>query len=103
MLRKNEILCPEVRIVFDKEADKVRYDGKIVECAYDKQHAHWTFLRERVDKKLPNAYTVYEKVQKSIRDNITQQELVNRIVDLFSESHVYQRDREKLAAYDPKT
>ena len=86
---------------FPNEGDKERYNGKIIECAYNQQTNRWIFLRERVDKKSPNAYSVYEKVLKSIRDNITQQELVNRMLDLFTESAIYAQDREKLANYNP--
>jgi len=101
LLRRNEILCQDVPVVFDNEEDKDLYDGKIIECAYDKDNDRWTFLRERVDKSLPNAYTVYEKVLKSIRDNITQEELIDRMLELFSVSDLYERDRQKLAALDP--
>ena len=100
MLKKNEILCQDVRVTFEKEEDRDRYDGKIIECTYDMKNDRWTFLRERLDKRLPNAYTVYEKVLKSIQDNITQQELVHKMLELFSVSDLYEKDREKLAAYD---
>lgn len=100
LLRRIEIPCDKVKIVF-KDGDGKRFDGKIVECSYDRVHDRWLFLRERVDKKLPNAYNVYEKVLKSIGDNITQQELVNRMLNLFAESEFYEKDREKLADYHP--
>lgn len=91
------MICKEARVTFESE-DAKEFDGKIIECSYDGQHDQWVFLRERVDKKLPNAYNVYEKVLQSIRDNITQSELVDRMLELFKESALYEKDRAKLAA-----
>jgi len=91
-------LCEGAKVLFKDQGDKFKYDGKIIECSYDKMNDCWLFMRERVDKSLPNALTVYEKVLKSINDNITQEELIERMLHLFAESDVYQKDREKLAA-----
>ena len=43
------------------------HNGHIVECAYDHEAGAWTYMRDRRDKKLPNAYRVFEKVFSSIK------------------------------------
>ena len=50
--------------------------NKIVECAWNAETAKWTFMRVRPDKDAPNAYHVYEKVVRSIQDNITEDVLL---------------------------
>jgi len=67
-----------------------------VECSFDKEERVWKFLRERPDKKHPNGQSVYEKVVNSIRDNITQEELLEHILNTFKDSELYSKDREKL-------
>lgn len=56
--------------------DARELSGKIVECAYDAARSCWTFLRVRTDKDEPNAVSTYEKVVQSIRDNITEADLL---------------------------
>jgi mRNA-capping enzyme len=46
------------------------YDGRVVECSWDKPTGSWVFLRERTDKTDPNAFAVFEKVVGSIVDDI---------------------------------
>lgn len=91
--------CPEAKVVFQNQEDEDKYDGKIIECGFDQTSSQWLFLRERVDKQRPNAYNVYEKVLKSIRDNITQEELIEKMLNWFSTAELYQKDREKLAEH----
>lgn len=55
--------------------------GKIVECVWDKERQCWVFMRERKDKDKPNAYMVYEKVMKSIEDDINDHVLLEVIDD----------------------
>ena len=50
--------------------------NKIVECAWNGETRKWVFMRVRPDKDTPNAYHVYEKVVKSIEDNITEEVLL---------------------------
>jgi mRNA-capping enzyme len=50
--------------------------NKIVECAWNGETGKWVFMRVRPDKDAPNAYHVYEKVVKSIQDNITEEVLL---------------------------
>lgn len=98
MLDRGEVPCEDVQIVFENDSDRRQYNGKIVECSYDKESKVWRFLRERPDKKHPNAIAVFEKVKKSIKDNITQDELTEQISNIFTSSEIYTKDREKLAS-----
>jgi mRNA guanylyltransferase len=50
-------------------------DGAIVECNKDEQK-RWRFYRFREDKKEPNHYTTVQKVQESIEDGVTEDELI---------------------------
>lgn len=56
--------------------DARELSGKIVECAWDGARSCWLFLRVRTDKDEPNAVSTYEKVMQSIRDNITERDLL---------------------------
>ena len=50
--------------------------GAVVECVWDPRRRGWKKLRLRTDKQMPNAYTVYQSVIKTIEENITSEELV---------------------------
>ena len=56
--------------------DPLDLANKIVECAWNGDTRKWVFMRVRPDKDAPNAYHVYEKVVKSIEDNITEEVLL---------------------------
>eukprot|EP00834_Sanchytrium_tribonematis_P004798 NODE_255_length_11697_cov_0.569495.p9 type:complete len:108 gc:universal NODE_255_length_11697_cov_0.569495:1188-1511(+) len=57
------------------EADCESLEGKIVECKLD--GSHWMYMRFRDDKDEPNHISTYEKVLKSIEDNITSEVLLS--------------------------
>jgi mRNA-capping enzyme len=57
---------PGARVEFPDGQDPADYDQKVVECSYDKDRDAWLFLRCRTDKETPNAWHVYESVQRSI-------------------------------------
>jgi len=67
------------------------YNGRIIECAWDGDLQAWSFMRERRDKTLPNAETVYEKVWASIKDNITEEDLLLEIEQALKKG-VYDED-----------
>jgi mRNA-capping enzyme len=52
------------------------YDGRVVECAWDRDAKSWVFLRERTDKGDPNAFAVFEKVVGSILDDIQERDVL---------------------------
>ena len=63
----------------DPKTVHLQYDGKIIECTWDPETAAWVFMRDRKDKTLPNAETVYQKVWRSIEDNILEEDLLQAI------------------------
>ena len=65
--------------------------GRIVECSWDPHTETWVFMRERRDKRLPNAGSVYAKVVRSISDNIDQDRLVAHIAQATKEA-IYAKD-----------
>ena len=83
-------------VVFDKGEYTVNdpakeLDGRIIECAWDQERQVWSFMRERRDKKLPNAFSVYELVVTSIKDNIQDADLLKSIDEAVKED-VYDED-----------
>ena len=74
-----------------KNADPAEMDGHIIECTFDSETKTWLYLRERKDKDTPNAYHVFEKVMRSITDNITQEDLVSFISQAIQKP-AYQKD-----------
>lgn len=72
--------------------DSEELNGRVIECTFLKEMGAWKFLRERKDKDTPNAYHVFEKVQKSIMDNITQDFLLDYLQEALQQD-VYAKDR----------
>jgi mRNA-capping enzyme len=64
----------------------------VIECTWNKEQQTWKFLRDRKDKETPNAYHVYEKVMKSIDDNINEEVLLEA-VDQALKNTIYDKDR----------
>ena len=64
----------------------------VIECTWDKEQQTWRFLRERKDKETPNAFHVYEKVMKSIEDDINEGVLLDA-VDEALQNELYAKDR----------
>ncbi|GAB4819049.1 hypothetical protein N2152v2_006095 [Parachlorella kessleri] len=67
------------KVVFPEHDPAELHNGHIVECAYDHEAGAWTYMRDRRDKKLPNAYRVFEKVFSSIQDNITEDDILEYV------------------------
>lgn len=71
------------RVVFKgDEPDPLSYSGKIIECSWDTEAEVWTCMRIRVDKSTPNDFNTYRKVMRSIKDNITEDVLLNEIGEI---------------------
>ncbi|KAJ4704509.1 mRNA-capping enzyme-like [Melia azedarach] len=58
------------------------YSGKIIECGWSPEEQSWKFMRARTDKSTPNDFNTYKKVMRSIRDNITEDVLLNEINEI---------------------
>ncbi|KAK7285378.1 hypothetical protein RJT34_20147 [Clitoria ternatea] len=70
--------------VFLKDASDISsYSGKIIECYWDSLENHWVCMRTRVDKATPNDINTYRKVMRSIKDNITEDVLLNEINEII--------------------
>ena len=65
--------------------------GKIIECTWDPESDSWVFMRDRKDKTLPNAESVYQKVWKSIEDNIQEEDLLS-VINESLKNEVYAPD-----------
>ena len=75
--------------MFPDKEDVVQHNGEIIECNWDAKQEAWMYMRERRDKKMPNAWHVYEKVLQSIQDNITPSHLVEIIRKATNGNPVY--------------
>ncbi|KAJ8531175.1 hypothetical protein K7X08_026609 [Anisodus acutangulus] len=73
----------QTRVVFPDGSDPSDYSGKIIECSWDANNKAWVWMRTRVDKGTPNDYRTYEKVMRSITDNITEEVLLNEISEII--------------------
>ena len=73
------MLSSGAKVIFPDKEDAKHHNGEIIECSWDAKHEAWTYMRDRRDKKTPNAWHVYEKVLQSIKDNITPSNLVDII------------------------
>ena len=69
----------DAKVIFPGGENPASYDKKIIECSWDPQQQAWSFMRQRTDKTLPNAVHVYELVVASIRDDIREGELLEKI------------------------
>ncbi|KAI3883069.1 hypothetical protein MKW92_014077 [Papaver armeniacum] len=61
-----------------EDASEFLSSGNIIECSYYEENV-WCFMRVRKDKDTPNAFRTYESVMRSIKDNITQEVLLDHI------------------------
>ncbi|XP_029125111.1 mRNA-capping enzyme isoform X2 [Cajanus cajan] len=71
------------RVEFTDGSDPSLYSGKIIECSWDFDKLEWIFMRIRTDKSTPNEFNTYRKVMRSIRDNITEEDLLNEISEII--------------------
>ncbi|XP_039059115.1 mRNA-capping enzyme-like isoform X2 [Hibiscus syriacus] len=59
------------------------FNGKIIECSWDPDQQVWVYMRFRTDKSTPNDFNTFKKVMRSIRDNITDEILLNEINEII--------------------
>ncbi|XWS55565.1 hypothetical protein CRYUN_Cryun09bG0011100 [Craigia yunnanensis] len=59
------------------------FSGKIIECSWDSDQKVWVYMRIRTDKSTPNDINTFKKVMRSIRDNITEEILINEINEII--------------------
>ncbi|CAJ2656047.1 unnamed protein product [Trifolium pratense] len=71
------------KVAFKDGSDPSLYSGKIIECTWDFDNLEWIFLRIRTDKSTPNEFNTYRKVMRSIKDNITEEDLLNEINEII--------------------
>ncbi|GFZ02233.1 mRNA capping enzyme family protein [Actinidia rufa] len=64
-------------------SDPESYSRKIIECSWGSEEDVWKFMRIRTDKATPNDINTYKKVMRSIRDNITEDVLLNEIHEII--------------------
>ncbi|KAI3848005.1 hypothetical protein MKX03_001117, partial [Papaver bracteatum] len=55
--------------------------GSIIECSYYKENV-WCFMRVRKDRDTPNAFRTYKSVMRSIKDNITEEVLLDEMREI---------------------
>lgn len=75
--------------------DAERLVDTIIECSWNAEEQTWSYMRERRDKDTPNAYHVFEKVMKSIEDNIKQEDLLDAVTEALQNS-IYAKDKLKI-------
>ncbi|KAI4301275.1 hypothetical protein L6164_034568 [Bauhinia variegata] len=71
------------RVIFKDASDISSYSGMIIECSWDSERSHWVCMRTRTDKSTPNEINTYRKVMRSIKDNITEDVLLNEIDEII--------------------
>ncbi|XP_021753647.1 mRNA-capping enzyme-like isoform X2 [Chenopodium quinoa] len=81
--RGKKRLMDNNRVTFGDDVDPSTYSGKIVECSFDSEENIWVCMRVRIDKNTPNEFNTYRKVMKSIKDNITEEVLLNEIGEII--------------------
>ncbi|KAL2923090.1 mRNA-capping enzyme [Bienertia sinuspersici] len=81
--RGKKRLMENNRVMFRDDVDPSPYSGKIVECSFDTEENLWVCMRVRADKTTPNEFNTYRKVMKSIKDNITEEVLLNEIGEII--------------------
>ncbi|XP_050378086.1 uncharacterized protein LOC126795288 [Argentina anserina] len=82
------------RIRFNDSVDSF-YFGKILECSWDSETREWVYMRTRTDKSSPNDINTHNKIMQSIKDNITEEVLlneINKIIRLPTYVHKIQKD-----------
>ncbi|XP_024443459.1 uncharacterized protein LOC18106297 isoform X3 [Populus trichocarpa] len=71
------------RVAFKDDLDPSSYSGKIIECSWASEEHVWVCMRVRTDKSTPNEFNTYKKVMRSIKDNITEDVLLNEIYEII--------------------
>ncbi|XP_004301983.1 PREDICTED: mRNA-capping enzyme-like [Fragaria vesca subsp. vesca] len=69
------------RITF-KDGMESFCSGKILECSRGSETKEWVYMRTRTDKSAPNDINTHDKIMQSMKDNITQEVLLNEIDEI---------------------
>ncbi|MCL7040537.1 hypothetical protein MKW94_002650 [Papaver nudicaule] len=80
-------------VEFRNVQDPSGLSGKIIECSYSGKNV-WCYMRVREDKSTPNSFSTYEKVKRSIEDNITKEVLLDQIREIVEEKKRVQAEKE---------
>ncbi|CAN1171937.1 mRNA-capping enzyme [Linum perenne] len=87
---KKRILDGSSVVFSDDDGDTCSFSGKIIECSYNSEKEVWEFMRVRPDKSTPNEFSTFCKVMKSIKDNITEDVVLDKILEIVKlPSYVY--------------
>ncbi|CAN0879813.1 mRNA-capping enzyme [Linum grandiflorum] len=70
-------------VIFRDGSDPSSYSGKIIECSFNSEDQVWECMRVRVDKNAPNEFNTFNKVMRSIKDNITEDILLDEINEII--------------------
>ncbi|KAK4281148.1 hypothetical protein QN277_012673 [Acacia crassicarpa] len=81
--RGKKKLMERNKVFFKDVSDISFYSGKIIECYWDSEEKHWVCMRIRTDKSTPNEINTYRKVMRSIKDNITEEVVLNEINEII--------------------
>lgn len=93
--KNNETRLDGAIVEFPDGRNMREYHNKIIECSYNGNENKWIFMRVRMDKETPNAMHVYQKILKSIKDDIKKEELIHILEKFYKEEHAYEPDRNK--------
>ncbi|KAI3973213.1 hypothetical protein MKW92_038666 [Papaver armeniacum] len=80
--RGKKKLMDGYHVNFKNGEDPSELSGKIIECSWDSEEQVWNCMRVRVDKNTPNDINTYRKVMQSIKDNITEDVLLEDIGEI---------------------
>ncbi|KAF8394951.1 hypothetical protein HHK36_018890 [Tetracentron sinense] len=81
LMEGNMVIFKDLKLADASEPSS--YSGKIIECSWDAEEQVWVCMRIRTDKSTPNEFNTYKKVMRSIRDNITEDVLLNEIGEII--------------------
>ena len=76
----------------DPEASLDDLVDQIIECRFEASDSAWVVMHVRTDKVEPNAWHVYEKVLRSIQDNIQEDFLLGQFAQAMTGT-VYAEDK----------
>uniref|UniRef100_A0A1D1YR46 mRNA guanylyltransferase n=1 Tax=Anthurium amnicola TaxID=1678845 RepID=A0A1D1YR46_9ARAE len=80
--RGKKKLMDGARVTLKDVEDVSTLSGNIMECSWNSEDQSWVCMRIRTDKATPNEISTYTKVLRSIKDNITEEVLLNEIGEI---------------------
>jgi mRNA-capping enzyme len=66
-------------VLFPDNDQHITLNRCIIECTYDKNLQKLLLIKKRLDKTTPNGINVYKGIMKSIKDNVSCEELLENI------------------------